>query len=345
MSERILFDIKESDIENIDSCVACGSKDMQIISDCSLPNGLKFFSTAICKTCNHVYRNTRPYEKWFENAFEFRHKSQQKQNKSPLNPEIEEQRYKRYESIARVFKNNFPNVNKVLDVGCGPGTGMNAFRDLNFYIEGVDSDISRSKFAVEQGHKVFQGKWQDFKTEVEFDLITSIHSIEHFYDPEAFLKSVKQIAAPSTLLYLEVPEVIDHVLDWNDSLYLAHISNFNEFSMAILAERAGWKLVERVYPNKGTGFHEGHLCMVFENSDESSKTNALDKYTTDKISSVYTNDLPGEFDKEAPYHLKVSEINDLSLTYKNSTELKKLVHENYKLREIKNTGDNNFEIY
>lgn len=340
------FKIKDSDITISKECPCCQSNSVRLISECENPQGVKFLATSICENCGHVFRSKVPSEAWFNHAFQLRHKEQQIAGFNPLNPEIEKQRYDRYHAIGQFLSTRFDlSKNTLLDVGCGPGTGLDAFSDIGFDVVGVDPDESRARFEIEKGHKIHMGEFRTFNTEHKFDCITLIHSLEHFQNPAYFLKRALELAHENTLFYVEVPEVLDHVLDWNDSLYLAHISNFNAVSLENLASRCGWDLIEQVNPYLKTDLHKGHLAMVFKPRSTSAQENIkfLDQSKIDQVISRYYQGVP-KVNPEAPMTIKVKEVNDISLGYKGIKELKKDVHDNYANRSISKLGDNTYFV-
>lgn len=337
--QKLTFPLNQSDIEYLDNCIACGVKDYSLINDCQLQDsGLVFLATSICNECCHVFRNIVPSEQWFNNSFKIRYDFQRKNELNPLNSNIEIERYQRYFSVGSLIKSKYPELISFLDVGCGPGTGFDPLVKLGFYVEGIESDSSRSSIAKSFGHKIYEGDWQTYTTETKFDVISSIHSIEHFHDPKSFLKKMSFFAHSGTLLYLEVPEITDHVIDWNDSLYLAHVSNFNDHSLIKLASNSGWKLKERIYPYKQTTLHKNHLSMIFEYSLESNPKNLnlsteVKQDLKFKILKAYQNKLPSN-NIDQTKHFIVKEINDLSLTYKKQSDVKEKVHDNYQNRTL-----------
>lgn len=346
---KLTFNITNSDIETIDNCIACGGNDFSIISNCQLQdNGLLFFSTSICNECCHIFRNLIPSEQWFTKNFKIRYDFQRKNGLNPLNPNIEIERYQRYFSVGSLIKSKYPELISFLDVGCGPGTGFDALVKLGFYVEGIESDSSRSSIAKSSGYKIYEGDWQTYTTETKFDVISSIHSIEHFHDPKSFLKKMSFFAHSGTLLYLEVPEITDHVIDWNDSLYLAHVSNFNDHSLIKLASNSGWKLKERIYPYKQTALHKNHLSMIFEYSVESNpkslKLNTEVKQNLkSEILKAYQNKLLKN-NVDQTMHFIVKEINDLSLTYKKQSDVKEKVSDNYQNRTLTILNNNHLLV-
>jgi len=341
----ITFPVNAQDIEQFEKCLVCHSSDIELISDVKIKNGITYLATSLCNHCGHVFRNIRPTEAWFMKAFDIRHAEQQAAGINPIKPIIEEDRYKRYHAIGSFFRNHYPNVKRALDVGCGPGSGLKAWEEVGLTAKGVDADESRASYALKLGMDVFVGKWQDFHSDELFDVITCVHSLEHFYDPEVFLKEIARLAKEDGLLYVEVPDTLDHVKDWNDSLYLAHNSNFNAYSLALLAWSNGWEPVERINPYAGTGLHEGHLAMVFRKRTSSSVDSSVllskDQVNGygEKIKVLYEH----QMEQPLPHHFAISAINDLSLSFKSNLEVKRTVDANYQGRQV-NVLENVIEI-
>lgn len=342
----MIFEINETQVVVNQECPCCQSTANTQINQCVNSSDVPFLATSVCNYCGHIFRSKVPSESWFNDAFQLRHTEQQKAGFNPLNPEIEQQRYDRYYAIGQFLSKRFgANENILLDVGCGPGTGLDAFTDLGFEVLGVDPDESRAKIAIKKGHKIHLGEFKTLETTQKFDFVTLIHSLEHFQNPEVFLKKALEHSHDNTLFYVEVPEVLDHVLDWNDSLYLAHISNFNAASLENLAVRCGWEMVDQVNPYLETSLHKGHLAMVFKPSkaSKSVKPKSIDQEEINQNVSRYYRGLP-EVKRDLPINIKVKEVNDISLGYKGINELKKNVHDNYANRSISRIEGNTYYV-
>lgn len=344
--DALRFSIRQENLENQHNCLACDSNATSGISSCEI-NGLKIFETSMCESCAHVYRSLKPNEDWFNAQFAIRHQSQLNAGISPLSEEIEKERLERYRAIAQFAKKRFPEMKSYLDVGCGPATGFKAFEELGIASTGVEPDTSRAVIAKQNGHDVREVQFQDFESSVSYDLISMVHSLEHFQQPLDFLKRAKNFAHANTLLYIEVPEVLDHVKDWNDSLYLAHMSNFCEKSLRILASRAGWGEAELVHPYAETRLHQGHLCMIFRLEENAQSTLDFDAESSDKfrelkkmIQKRYITGLSLPNFKQHTFELPY--LNDLSLGFKGSKQLKAKVHDNYARRQLSKIKDNRF---
>ena len=84
---------------------------------------------------------------------QFRDEEQVKYNFNPINKKIEQRRYERYKigkAIKRIKNIDANNIN-ILDIGCGPGSGIEAWIDLGLNAKGVEPDISRAKYGIKKG--------------------------------------------------------------------------------------------------------------------------------------------------------------------------------------------------
>jgi len=107
---------------------------------------------------------------------------------------------------------------KILDVACGEGYGVWALKQAGAaHVTGVDvSDeaiaAANRLFGSRDGGLAFHcGDWREILAKMpdgSFDLISSIETIEHLDDPEAFLMELRRVAAPDCIIYITCPN--DH---------------------------------------------------------------------------------------------------------------------------------------
>ena len=164
-----IYDIEEKDIEILYNCPICDSSDIEIISEVVekekrtfkvgfdsnftkiIPREeyIIFFSTACCKECNFVFRNKRPNLPWFEKSWNIREDEDEVAvHEQAHDPEKEKQRYNRYENLSKVLE-EVSSGRRILDIGCGPGTGLKAFQDRGWEVMGVEPDPVRAKVGNE----------------------------------------------------------------------------------------------------------------------------------------------------------------------------------------------------
>lgn len=108
----------------------------------------------------------------------------------------------------RTIKYFFANVaanDRILDVGCAIGLGMNFLESLGFLdITGIDLD--ERKVAVNT-HKVILGDIAtfDFEDYDPFAVIYCSHALEHFYDASAAIENMKKITTQDAIFFFVLP--------------------------------------------------------------------------------------------------------------------------------------------
>lgn len=132
-----------------------------------------------------------------------------------------------------------PRSGSLLDVGVGSGAMLAAFSAAcdGWRLFGLDLDARK-----EQSLRAIPRFEQLFTVEPErlsqqFDLITLIHSLEHFPDPLAKLRALRRRIAPGGRLFVQVNNVDRMPFD----LVVAdHLCHFTPRSLTFLAARAGF---------------------------------------------------------------------------------------------------------
>lgn len=95
---------------------------------------------------------------------------------------------------------------RVLDLGCGDGTRMEALRGAGWSPVGVDLDIQ----AVEAARRanvgeIMLGTIADVGPPASFDAIVAFHVLEHVEDPLAALRRARELLRPRGILSVATP--------------------------------------------------------------------------------------------------------------------------------------------
>ena len=154
----------------------------------------------------------------------------------------------------------------VLEIGPGLGGG---------WIKRFSSDPSRSLQCVEisalvserlnaAGIPTFNGRIEDFHTDLRFDLVIAVEVIEHVADPVSFVTAIRDVLAPGGHLLLSTGNSRSITakragLDWYYLDPPAHLSYFTDRNIAQLLQQAGFDEVKvRRY-----GFRWVELAMKY----------------------------------------------------------------------------------
>lgn len=99
----------------------------------------------------------------------------------------------------------------MLDLGCGNGAVLAAFRDTGWELVGIDG----SRSAIEQARKhypQFRFEHLDVTRDLEawfppasFDAVISVEVVEHLFDPRGFVRNCRRLLKPAGTLVLTTP--------------------------------------------------------------------------------------------------------------------------------------------
>lgn len=108
---------------------------------------------------------------------------------------------------------SLPAGASILDIGCGDGEKLEAFRALGFDVLGIDPDPRSRAFVADKGLTALDGTAEDPPAAIEgsrFDLVILSHALEHCRDPARALATVGRLMAPGGMAYIEVPNAGCH---------------------------------------------------------------------------------------------------------------------------------------
>ncbi len=95
----------------------------------------------------------------------------------------------------------------VLDVGCGPGQRLLAYRQRGLEVAGIEMSADADRARARLGLDVFRGTLKDYLASARrrFGLVTAYHVVEHLFDPLAELRGMRPLLANDGLLAIVVP--------------------------------------------------------------------------------------------------------------------------------------------
>lgn len=134
----------------------------------------------------------------------------------------------------------FPLRGRVLDVGCGNGASLISMSSTmpDWSFSGYElGDSTKARLArIPRFEKLHTGHLHDISE--HFDLVTMIHSLEHFPSPASVLKDLLQIVGNGQL-FIEVCNVEENPFD---ILIADHLIHFSPSSLKNLLLLSGFKI-------------------------------------------------------------------------------------------------------
>ncbi len=236
------YPISHTDIEYLNKCPLCSSSNIVIISDVTLNGKLTFFQTAICSKCFHGFRSVQPAFSWFRERWK---QISSPDNNKVFNLELEDSRRVRYTQYYDIVK-KYKSSGRMLDIGAGYGTGSNVFLKHGYDVEAIEVEDDRVSYIRNTYNvKVYSETIDKIDSPEElYDLIIFSHCLEHMDDPIMSLHHLHKLLSNDGFVYLEIP-IIWNIVDWKDSFFMAHKSNFNERGIVKILQLTGFNIVEK----------------------------------------------------------------------------------------------------
>jgi ubiquinone/menaquinone biosynthesis C-methylase UbiE len=159
--------------------------------------------------------------------------------KDGVNPFMAEDYWRKGEEITAGLVRKFtPQGGVLLDVGCGMGRLLAILSGYQRY--GMDISAAYLSYAIKVGAEVCLAKVEDmpYKDEL-FDTVVCTDVLEHVLDLNAAVSQLFRVVKPGGYLVIRVPyrENLEPYLRPEYPYDMAHLRNFDEFSLRMLFEK------------------------------------------------------------------------------------------------------------
>lgn len=242
--------------EKIVRCPVCNSDEIVFVF-CSQEHEYPeitddFFTFSRCKICSVYFLSERPSPISFDSIYPRNYYSFQA-------PSIETLLYKKNilnSIIMNIRKQRFAFVKDYiskrpftwLDIACGNGRDLIHINHMfDCYATGIDINVKNKSY---KGGKIttLQGDFlsYDFKPH-SFDIVFSSHAIEHFYNPNEYLKKCRSLLADDGFCIIETPNINCFAFKlfkkyWGGLHVPRHFVLFDEKSLTRLANDNGFEI-------------------------------------------------------------------------------------------------------
>ncbi len=214
------------------------------------------FNVVECQGCGLLYINPRPSQeeigKFYPETYSWK---ETLEADSFLTQRVRklEKAYRYHllrDEVSKVVELTRRGSGKVLDIGCGTGDRLNAFRSRGFDAQGVEPSHSAEyakeflKLNVVEGD-LFSAHFQDNF----FDTITLYHVLEHTHSPMKVCQEIHRILKEGGFLVIQVPNKDCFQFKWFEERWAAFdvprdLYYFGIHTLRSLLERVGFKIVK-----------------------------------------------------------------------------------------------------
>ena len=206
-------------------------------------------NNVICQQCHHIYVNPSPDQDslnlFYQNYYRELYNSSRLPDKSYL-VSHHPLRIGTTRSVADILYiysslNNFELPKSIFDLGCAEGYFLSVFHRLcpGIIRDGLDLNSEFLSFGKGEGwiDESFNMGIETFNFERNYDLVTSLHVIEHVVKPVDFLGKLKSGLNKGGIIFLEFP--VGDRRKYGNYFHLAHVNHFTESSIRELFRIVG----------------------------------------------------------------------------------------------------------
>ena len=133
-----------------------------------------------------------------------------------------------------------PMSGAILDVGCGTGGTLKAFADRGKWV--LDAlDLDKRNVALLEALPGFRTFYTCTPAQLseQYDVVTLVHSLEHFLDPFSTLQDLHGKLRPGGRLFVEVPNAAANPFEY---VIADHRTHFTPETLEYLVRRAGFSV-------------------------------------------------------------------------------------------------------
>jgi 2-polyprenyl-3-methyl-5-hydroxy-6-metoxy-1,4-benzoquinol methylase len=211
------------------------------------------FSHYKCSQCNTLFCSPRPTE---ENLIEYYEKFESALYlkeillKTDMKRKIIQHR-PRVDMIVKTLKKFFcENILTTADIGAGVGAFSQCLKDSNFFKKVIAFDFNKEciDICIREGIESYRGSI-DQVDDSSIGLLTMNDLLEHLFCPLSFLKKCYSKIIKNGMIFISAPngEGFDFQILGKNTVNLTppeHLNYFNPYSVKILLERSGFKIIK-----------------------------------------------------------------------------------------------------
>lgn len=207
--------------------------------------------TVICNQCSLIYINPRPTEIEMADFYKLHYRKFYESIEVPTEEYIKNGPFlNRAKFVLNSLEHFLKDAKSFIDIGCAEGSLIKMVEDnfekISTY--GIEPSIGFGNYAKKNAKgNVFIGTYQGFikeKKEQKFDVLATTHVLEHILNPKEYLKALQSLMHDNSILYIEVPNIMDDSVRGVGNVHIGHIISYDPITIRILLENSGFEIVK-----------------------------------------------------------------------------------------------------
>lgn len=235
------------------NCPLCSSERIVLKFPCTdhFISG-EIFPVTTCEDCGFTFTQDHPDEigisRYYESEDYISHSDTSKGIINRLYRYAREFMLKRKVSIVKKITGKENGI--VLDIGSGTGYFLKAMKDAGWSSEGIEiNEKARSFTEKEFGIHVYEPGAISKLGSANYDCITLWHVLEHFQDPESYIKEIARLLKPGGKCIIALPnsnsfDASYYKQHWSAWDVPRHLWHFTPDTFKKFAEKNGFSLVQ-----------------------------------------------------------------------------------------------------
>ncbi len=220
-------------------CPACKAQSMLI----GTKNDYQIFE---CGNCSFLFVHPYPTPDELTGYYSSNYRSAS----ANYYPKLKSRKRRALVKSLRFFR--YAHGKKVLDIGCGGGVMVNAFRRLGADAHGADISWNSIQFARQNFPRcTFYCENFDVMRHrnIRFDFMFTSELMEHIAGPHECLRMINALSKPGTVVYVATPDaghaaVPEDIFAWGDICPPEHLQWFNQSNLAKVFDEYGFDLLK-----------------------------------------------------------------------------------------------------
>lgn len=258
--------------QKVEKCPVCQSTSFinHIIATDHSVSG-ESFAISKCKHCTVLFTNPRPDSsnigKYYESPNYISHADKPKGLVGYIYQVVRKVAIQ--QKLKLIAKTNKFKKGRLLDIGCGTGTFINAAKIEGWEVEGVEKNPEAAQISTLRINQEIYQDLLELKTKEKFQIITMWHVLEHIEKLDETIEKIKSLLHSKGKLIVAVPNHLskdakEYGEHWAAYDVPRHLYHFNEQSIKTLFERHQMK-VKKILPMYFDAYYISLMSEKFKN--------------------------------------------------------------------------------